>query len=122
MRTGKWCYGFNEEEFQGVFDTREEAINEAKDYIDDESTVFLGRIKEVDVRLPAWILLDKLGEIVYDQTGDYAAGYLSDVKQEHEDELDKELNKVLLSWMKKHGYEPWFYSVDDVEEVEVKSI
>ena len=39
-----------------------------------------------------------------DEIAEWSEDYLSDVKQEHIDELQKELTEVFCEWEKRHGY------------------
>lgn len=39
-----------------------------------------------------------------DEIAEWSEDYLSDVKQEHVDELQKELTEVFCEWEKRHGY------------------
>lgn len=121
MSEREWCYSFNGENFEGHFATKEDAIGEAKECIteDDGSVIYVGQVKEVTVGVPVDWLLDQLGEQACEQAGEYAQDFLSYVNREHQFELEEQLNKVLLTWMKKNNYEPNFWSVDNVEEIKV---
>jgi hypothetical protein len=119
MKMIEWSYSFNGENFEGRFATKEDAISEAKGNIgeDDGSTIFIGQIEEVSLGVPIEWLLDQLGEQAYEQAGEYAQDYMVYVKKEHQSELEKQLNDVLESWIKKHNYTPNFWSVVSVEEI-----
>lgn len=39
-----------------------------------------------------------------DEIAEWSEDYLSDIKQEHIDELQKELTEVFRNWEKRHGY------------------
>ena len=39
-----------------------------------------------------------------DEIAEWSEDYLSDIKQEHIDELQKELTEVFRDWEKRHGY------------------
>jgi hypothetical protein len=120
----KWVYSRFEEDYTGVeeYDTREEAIEAAtEEYLDsDVEGFFVGKIKPyeshkdiVDVER----ILEQVSEAVYDDMGEFAEYYLHDVKREHEDELEKELNEVFHKWIEKYNYQPTFFEVVDIENV-----
>lgn len=41
------------------------------------------------------------------------------VSKEHFDELEGKLNDVFFEWMNKHNYNPTWFEVEDIEEVEL---
>ena len=50
-----------------------------------------------------------------DDSYEDAPTWLEDVTQEQEDELSLALNKVWLEWIKKHGLEPPWFVIGEVE-------
>jgi hypothetical protein len=121
MGEGKWCYSFNEENFEGDFRTKAEAIAEAEYYVyeadDDRDFIYVGQTKEVIVSINTNWLLDQLGEQAYEQAGEYAEDYLYDVSREHESILEERLNDVLYAWMEEFNYKPNFWTVENVQKV-----
>ena len=121
--TGKWCYSHDEEHFYGDFDTKEEAIEEAIYALDetgaDFAMIWVGEEADISIHLCAHVVLDQLAEDAYEEAGEHAEKFLQHVEKEHEEELEKELNQVIKTWMKKHKYEPTFYTVKNVEEIKV---
>ncbi|WEG18591.1 hypothetical protein PQ478_08915 [Alkalihalophilus pseudofirmus] len=118
MNTGKWCYSFNGENFEGVFDYKEGAINEAKCNIseDDGSVIYIGQVKDISFGVPIDWLLDQLREEAYEQAGEVSQDFMMYVNKEHRYELENQLNNVLHDWMKKYNYEPNFWTVENIEE------
>ena len=105
MTPGKWTVSTNEESWpcDEEFDTKDLAIAAAADVLDLEpgGTFYVGRARkpephELDAEhiIPTW---------------------LEDVTQEQEDELSLALNKVWLEWIKKHGLEPPWFVIGEVE-------
>jgi hypothetical protein len=125
MEKGKWCYSYNEENFEGDFDTKEQAIEEAmyyyKDYELDQDYIWVGQTKPVSVGVNTDSILEQLGEEAYEQAGEYADDYLSNVTLNHMKILEQRLNDVLGSWMKEFNYEPNFWAVENIQKVDVSN-
>ena len=51
-----------------------------------------------------------------DEIAEWSEDYLLDVKQEHIDELQKELTAVFRTWEKRHGYENTSYVVLETKQ------
>ena len=121
MEEGKWCYSFNEENYEGDFDTKEQAIAEAmyyyKDDEKDQDFIWVGQTKSLSLGVNVDSVLENLSEEAYDLAGEYAEDYLSNVKLNHQKVLEERLNFVLESWMKEFKYEPNFFTVVNVEKV-----
>ena len=60
-------------------------------------------------------ILDNMSEWAYDDN-EFAEGYLDDVT----DEQKQELHNTIWSWAEKHNIFPKFFTVGEVEEVEVE--
>lgn len=123
MEKVTWCYSYNEENFHGDFETREEALAEALECSDGEhSVIYLGNPEKPSLSVSADRILDDLAESAYEQCGEYAEGYLAYVHKNKEayNALDERINDVVQAWMKRFGYEPYFYKVVNVEEVRIK--
>lgn len=130
---GKWMFNIGESELWigEEYDTREEAIekgkSEAKDFnawrIKEGRAAFIsfviGQISEIH---PSGVDVDFILENVAENTVqgmEAGENYLSDVTDEHRDELEQKLNDVLFIWMKEHGYEPDFFIIENIEEVTI---
>ncbi|QDP42955.1 hypothetical protein HWC53_gp134 [Bacillus phage vB_BmeM-Goe8] len=119
---GKWVWDTNDEMFRSdFFDTKEEAIEDARGQEDAGETIYVGQVVEptsftgVDVDG----ILERISEQVYEEVGEVAIDYLSYVKQEDFTALENSLNDVIRKWMKERGYEPNFFKVDNIEGVEL---
>jgi hypothetical protein len=123
MNEGKWCYSFNEEDFEGDFETKEDAIGEAiyyyKDCEEDQDFIWIGQAKEISFGVDVDTIIENLGEDAYDQVGEYAKDYLYDVTTSHQAILEERLNEVLVTWMKEFKYEPNFWTVENVQKIDV---
>lgn len=119
---GQWTFSTNDEMFNyGEFhESKEEAIEAGKDYFEG-SSFYIGQVKDIGsglVCVDAGEVLEIIGERAYDECGEIAEYYLSDIPEEHQQELEGALNLVLKTWIKKHGYEPTFFGVKNVEKIE----
>ena len=120
----KWMYSFNEEGvwYGEEFDTKEEVIAEGRKeaLLEKHSEFLVGQIEKV---FPSGVDVDFIIENVAENTTNdiYEVGdeYLCDVTKEHSDELEEKLNEVLFDWMKKHSYEPSFFSIKNVETIKL---
>lgn len=123
MSEGKWCYSFNEENFEGDFETKEQAIAEAiwyyKDDNLDQDFIYVGQTKEISLGVNVDRIIEDIGDNAYDQAGEYAEDYLTNVTVQHGRILEERLNDVLVAWMKEFKYEPNFWTVANVEKIEV---
>lgn len=83
----------------------------------DSVTLFKGVVSKVSFGqyLCVTSILDNMGEWAYDDN-EFAEGYLDDVT----DEQKQDLHNVICSWAEKHNISPKFFTVGDVEEVEVE--
>lgn len=82
----------------------------------------------VEIGHPAYFVPDVDGEYVIehvinympDEIYDHSEDYLSNVKDEHIQELSDELTKVFRNWEKRHGYGNTMYVVKETETYEIK--
>jgi hypothetical protein len=119
----KWIYSKREDlywEYSEEFDTKEKAIESAKDDEEIDGYVFVGKkipVKAQDIDVDN--LLENVAINTTDGFDDYADGFLENVSKEHFDELEEKLNNVFFEWMNKHNYNPDWFKVVDIEEIEL---
>lgn len=121
----KWSYAIgDEEDYRGVFfDTKEEALKEARNEVksDDsysgDEVIWVGKVKTfTPVVSVADDLLYDLQDQAYDEAGYYAEDWLDDVKKEDQDELDNAIQSCFMEWLEKHPeYKPEFFTIEDSE-------
>lgn len=122
----KWTYEIdvNRDIWRGgLFDTKEEAINEGKaEAIIEGLTNFkVGIAEEVfNYGIDVDDSLERINEIVYEEVGEVAEDYLYYIPQEHKDELQDKLNEVFYKWQEKYNYNPNFYRIVSEEIIQVK--
>ena len=122
----KWTYelDINSDIWRGgVFNSREEAIEEAtkEALIDDIEKFKIGVTKDapnfgVDVDT---VIVD-IQNAMYAEVGEVAEDYLDDVNTKHLLELEEQLNEVFYKWQEKYNYKPTFYSIISEEIVNIK--
>lgn len=130
---GKWMYDFNNSEMWtgSQFDTKEKAIEEGKADLTNDNRIrerqglkpikefYIGKTTAVNA---CGVDVDNILEDVAENTVDgLEAGedYLCDITEEHSKELEQKLNDVLFAWMEEHGYEPDFFTIEDVEKITI---
>lgn len=126
---GKWIYSEADSEIwsEGEFDTKEQAIEEGiKEALKNQEEPFCNDyfyVGQVEKVYPSGVDVDSILENVAENTAEgleVGEDYLIDVDIEHQRELEEKLNEVLFAWMKKYGYEPNFFRIKNIEEVELK--
>lgn len=87
-------------------DSIKEAVQDYKSIHSNVACVRIGHpcyyVPEVDGERVIWNVCDY---DLDDEIAEWSDDYMRDVKNEHIDELSKELTKVFQSWEKRHGYE-----------------
>lgn len=121
----KYAYSFNGEEYEGPFNSYEEALENAKDANADEweddrwEYVYIGECTTYEPNVNVNSVIEAIQDDAYDKVGDYSVGYLDDVTEEQENELAEKLTEVFRLWAQSNGYCPTFFTVDNVKEVKI---
>ena len=118
MIEGKFVWPENEEIFNNnaEYDTIEDALKDASSDLEKGETIYIGKIKKIDLSVDANKVIEDLQEIVYDQAGDAASDFLNDVTKDQEDVLQKMINETLIEWLEENNLIPSFFSVEEVKE------
>ena len=122
---GMWTVSRNQEYFNEYeyFDTKEEAIQFGETYDEFEGRDFyVGEIESTEMRADSLgdICIEYIGQIHSDEDGELAYDYLSEVKNEHIQELDKLIEKVVLDWATKYNYHPRYFLVKNIEFIDIE--
>src|SRR5688572_25234362 len=118
----RYAYSLNGENYTGAFSAREEALaaalDDAQNQLTPPQSVFVGRRCEPDPHVAghARTLLREMAWQAHDEVGAPAAQYLNQVKDQTINELDRDLEKVLLDWLRRHDLLPNFFNVDATTE------
>lgn len=120
-----WVYAESEEDNWGYsdeFESKEDAIECAKEDEDLESEgyVYVGRVVKPTV---CAIDVDMVIENIAENTtigleNGMGDDFLSNIKKEHYEELEKDLNAVFFKWLEKYNYGPTWTEVVDIECLE----
>ena len=105
----------------GEGDTPNEAFNDLQDQLDFDD-YGIEEVLEVEICekhnftfsdfLDVSGMLEKISEEAYDNAGECAEDYLSDVTGE----MESELKNLILDWANRHNLEPRFYEIGKVVE------
>lgn len=112
-----WSIGFSEDLFGGAYETREEALAIAK----QDGQPFIAE-NEPSPRASRFFpdaqsVIENMQESTYDDYGESADDWLSDVTRDQRAELHEALAKAVDEWADKHGLQPTFFTVKNVEAV-----
>lgn len=121
----KWCYSLNDENYEGAFDTKEEAIEAAKEeFINDCLTLhegtefFVGQVVNPTISFDAERIIEEIDENFFAQCGEYADGWYSGISNEDEKILQDKMEELLVWWVEKTNNKPCFYRVENVERIQ----
>lgn len=113
----QYAYSFDEETYEGSFDSPEEAAEEAFASEDHRESVMIAEIVPVDGT--DWIhashFLDSI-QLSDDYLGEWAEDWPK-CTQEQEDELTRMLRRTFGQWLYKHGLRPTFFNVKNPKEI-----
>lgn len=113
--------GYDGTVYEGNYDNFEDALADAieakTDYeeleIGDE--IYVGEIKDADITIYAEYVLEDLRQQAYKDYDESSEGWLEDVKNEHEQILENELNAVFKKWAEKYNYLPRFGDIINIK-------
>lgn len=115
----KYCYSWDDEDYSnGLFDSVEEALKEARNNNTDECTsVWIGTATKPKLR---WHtneeqIIDSMNEILYEDCGEWAENAL-DISTDQEIDLANMIHATVEDWVEKHNIKPNCYVVYDGAE------
>lgn len=113
-----FSYSFNEEDFHGDFNTREEAAKEAFAEDPEINVCWTGEnvtpIPENFIN--AQVLIENI-QCQDEFSGEWAENWPDETKEQLE-ELEKEIQKVFAAWLDKHSLRPAFFNCMYIEKHE----
>lgn len=116
---GKWGYSTDRERYYGSFDTREEAIEEAR-ACEPDSGFFTAQFEDgpYSPSICADHIIDNLLDDAYSEIGEPAEDWLRGVTKEEKSNLELRLNNALADWMNDTGHNPRYFTVKTETEQE----
>lgn len=73
----------------------------------------VGQVNLATINLNGERFVEMVADDAYEEYGEFAEDYLSDVTKEHLGELEE----LLHGWFEKHNYMPTFYTVEDISTI-----
>ena len=125
---GKWTYDIDGGESWSCvefFDTKEESIEAGKDEaingypFDDIKYLRVGQVKEFVPKINGYHIVESVGEDAYEECGEIAEDYLASVRSGDIAELQLSLEACLHQWLRNKGFVPNFYSIENIEEIDL---
>lgn len=117
----QWAYANNiEDNFQGTFDTKQDAIEEALANADEGETIHVGRLCPPIQPEEYWAAEDWLEHVSCqdDYTGDFADDWEESTEWQRQ-ELEREVRAVMAAWLDRHKLRPRHFLVRDTEAFDV---
>lgn len=108
-----------------VFDTVEDCILDAKENycIETGTEIVVGEVVPWEPYVDAFDILNELQFQAYDECGEITENWYSyDCKKDKEkvQQLSEKLTEIVKLWLKENGTYPNFYTIENVQVVEVK--
>jgi hypothetical protein len=117
----KFSWSFDGELYHGEFDSREEAIADARENYPSKTAVHTGRNERITIEQVVGDLSDEAMEGMAcratDLAGESAEGFpWDDCDEAAQKELGEAIAKVILEWAQRHNVSPRFWTVVDVQQ------
>lgn len=109
----KYCYSWDDERYQGKYDTEEKALDAAKRDKPEEDEVYIGTCTEPEFKWRSCEedIIESIEENLFDDVGEAAENF--EVSRENEIELAKMIDETVMRWIEKNNITPDCYSVLD---------
>lgn len=114
---GKYGYCTNNDGiFEGEFDTREEAIEDARYCgVVKGDQLETGRYNRIMFTIDVNDVIESLNEHACAEAGEVAEDFLQYVPKSQRDELEDTLNSCLNVWLMKHEHDQVIFSAIDIQ-------
>lgn len=119
---GTYAYALDHENFQGVFQTRQQAAEAGFAHAFRTglpiNVVFVGQrvIGDPQANLQAWSIIKSMRERARGAMGDAAANYLSGVTAQQAEDLDRALEATIQRWLTNYKLGPTFFKIEGISE------
>ena len=122
--TNQWSCSQNEEYWDNdFFPSKEEAIEAGKEWYLGESFE-VGQMYDVEFTQDdcEWLdiaehTVDKLISSLYDEVGEVSEYWANKISREDEEDLNKQLAKVIIEWIENRVGQPNVFLVDNIETI-----
>ena len=122
--TNQWSYSQNEEYWDNdFFPSKKEAIEAGKECCLGESFE-VGQMYDVEFTQDdcEWLniaehTVDKLICSLYDEVGEVSEYWTNKISRKDEEDLNKQLAKVIMEWIENKVGQPNVFLIDDIETV-----
>ena len=120
----KWAFNETEDGLWSneMFDTKEEAIEGAKDYLEDDASqevMYIGQC--VTISLPTYVdvdsIFDRLNENYAEECYEYDDYLFDDVTKKDSDWLEGKFADLVKEFYEKIGFKSTQYTIDNIEVV-----
>ena len=112
-----YSYSFDDEHFNGEFETIEETLKEAEnDSCGDYKEVYIGENGVFKPFVDGDDIIERVQQEAFDEVGEIAEIYLDNVAVSHTQELSSLLTNTFNEWAKKYGYEPNVFPVNNIKK------
>jgi hypothetical protein len=123
----RYAYSLNGENYSGAFAARDQALAAAMQAAHDPmnlaqpQTVYVARRAEADPHAAghAKTVLREMAWQAHDEVGASASSYLNQLPEDKIKDLDRELEKVLYDWLRRHDLLPTYFKVEGISEHQV---
>lgn len=119
---GTYAYALDHENFQGVFNTRQEAAEAGFAHAFRSglpiNVVYVGQrvLGDPQANLHAWSVIKSMRERARGAMGDAAANYLSHVTAAQAEDLDRALEATIQRWLQNYKLGPTFFKIEGISE------
>lgn len=118
---GKWAISTDQERYSGEYDSKEDAISEARTY---SNTCWVGQCVAptppedlfTGYSVERWIEVSVLDHDDY--SGEWAEGAVAATKEQR-DELAAEIRPLIAAWLDRHQLRPMHFIIDHITVEEV---
>lgn len=119
MMSGKeYSWSVDGERFYGEFDIPEEAILDAREQNKNVDFIFVGENVPFNPQIDGDDIIERIRQNAYDEVGDIAEIYLSEVSEKKISKLSDMLTDTFNIWAEETGNKVNIWSVENVKEYE----
>lgn len=121
-----WMYEVHDSEnwcTSDEYDTKEDAIEDGKEYFRSEhyeevDCFDVGEAVKPDIpRINAEWVIEHVAENMFEEVGEVAEDWLTEVSEEDLNKIDKKLNRLFIEWLKETNNMPDFFTIRNVKTI-----